>query len=45
MNGLTTSTPSNPPTTSVVLHGEGVLGLHFSYPVVLCIMVIHVLYW
>lgn len=45
MNGLATSTPSNASATPVVLHGEGVLGIHFSYPVVLCIMVIQVLYW
>jgi hypothetical protein len=45
MSGLTTSAPSNASTTTVVSHGGGVLGIHFSYPVFLCIMVIQVLYW
>ena len=45
MKGLATSTLSNASAIPVVLHGEGVLGVHFSYPVVLCIMVsIQVLY-
>jgi hypothetical protein len=45
MSGLATSIPSNASATPVVFHGEGVLGILFSCPVVLCIMVIQALYW
>jgi hypothetical protein len=45
MNGLATSAPSNASATAVVSPGEAVLGIHFSYPVFLCIIVIQVLYW